>query len=158
MNQNPSAIILLFHRKEKNVIYCLWVEWQIFPFADGVNKLPEGKHGSVCVFRYPAMGRKYFEAKRMFIFPHGTWKDNIRSVIWDWRQRSAGRSSEGERSAVLSSEWRDSLVTQANLSAPPCVFSGYRTTSQKGSPPQKKDMCELSLTVFLLHTNVAVDE
>ena len=35
---------------------------------------------------------------------------------------------------------RDPLVTQADLS---CVFSARRTTSQKGSPPQKKDMCEL---------------
>ena len=40
----------------------------------------------------------------------------------------------------------------------PWVFSGYSTTSQKGSPPQMKDMCELSLTVSLLHTNVAVEE
>ena len=39
-----------------------------------------------------------------------------------------------------------------------CVFSGHCTISQKGSLPQKKDMCELSLTVFLLHTNVAVEE
>ena len=27
--------------KEKKVIYCLWIEWQIFPFADKINKLPE---------------------------------------------------------------------------------------------------------------------
>ena len=26
---------------KKYVIYCLWIEWQIFPFADKINKLPE---------------------------------------------------------------------------------------------------------------------
>ena len=79
----------------------------------------------------------------MFILPHGTWKDNVRSVILDWSQRFIGRPSEGEKSAGLSSEERDPLVTQADLSPPP---------SQKGSPPRKKDMCEISLTVFL-HTH-----
>ena len=29
-----------------NVIYSLWIEWQIFPFADKINKLPE-KNGSM---------------------------------------------------------------------------------------------------------------
>ena len=95
----------------------------------------------------------------MFILPHGTLKDNIRSVNLDWRRRSSGRSNEGERSAGhssegerstgFSSEGRDLRVTQANIS---CVFSGRRSNTHKGSPPQKKDMCELSLTVFLLHT------
>ena len=47
------------------------------------------------------------------------------------------------------------LVTPENLSP---VFSGRRTTSRKGSLPQKKNMCELSLAVFLLHINVAVEE
>ena len=27
----------------------------------------------------------------MFTLPHGTWKDNIRSVIWDWRQKSQAK-------------------------------------------------------------------
>ena len=60
----------------------------------------------------------------------------------DWRQRS-GCSSEGERSTRLSSEGRGPLVTLADLSASPSVFSGRRTTLQKGSPPQKKDICKL---------------
>ena len=56
-------------------------------------------------------------------------------------------------------DWgRDMLVTKENLSAPPSVFSGYRSNIHKGSPPQKKDIFELSLTVFLLQTNVAVEE
>ena len=71
----------------------------------------------------------------MFILPHGTWKDNIKSVILDWRQKSVGRSSEGDRSSSLSNKGRDVRVTQSNMS---CVFSGRRTTSQIGSPPQKK--------------------
>ena len=88
-------------------------------------------------------------------------KDNIRSVILDWRQRSAGCLSEwggslsSEWGGSLSSEGRDLRVIQANMS---CVFSGRLTTSQKGSPPQKNDMCKLSLTVFLPHTIVAVEE
>ena len=24
---------------DENIIYCLWIEWQIFPFADNINKL-----------------------------------------------------------------------------------------------------------------------
>ena len=78
------------------------------------------------------------QVKRMFILPHGTWKDTIRYINLDWRQRPIGHSS------------RPVSFT--------CVFSGCRTTSQKGSPPQKKDICELSLTVFLLYTIIAVEE
>ena len=25
----------------ENIIYCLWIEWQIFPFTDKITKLPE---------------------------------------------------------------------------------------------------------------------
>ena len=60
----------------------------------------------------------------MFILPHGTWKDNIRSVILDWKKRPGGHSSRSLRSS--------------------CVFSNSRTISQKDSLPQKKDMRELS--------------
>ena len=66
-------------------------------------------------------------------------RENIRSVILDWRQKSADLSSEG----------RDLLVPQANVS---CVFSGHRSKTHKGSSTQNKYMCELSLTVFLHHT------
>ena len=76
----------------------------------------------------------------------------------DWSQRSAGHSSKGERSAGGSSEGGGPLVIQADLSAPPCVSSGRRTTSQKGSPTKKKDTCELRVIVFLLHTNVTLEE
>ena len=37
-------------RMTKNIIYCLWIEWQIFPFADKINKLKE-KIPEVCKFR-----------------------------------------------------------------------------------------------------------
>ena len=77
-------------------------------------------------------------AKRIFIHLHGTWKDNIRSIILDWRKRPPGHSSE-----VVGP-----LVSQANLSASLCVFSCRRTPSQKGSQPQKKDMCKLYLLYF----------
>ena len=65
----------------------------------------------------------------MFILPHGTIKDNIRCVILDWRQRSSGRSSKGERficrsseegrSAGRLSEGRDPLIAQAEVRDPP---------------------------------------
>ena len=54
----------------------------------------------------------------MFILPHGTWKDNIRSVILNRRQGSTGHSSKGERSAGLSSERRGPLVSQAKGNSP----------------------------------------
>ena len=39
------------------IIYCLWNEWQIFPFADKINKLP-GKKTEVYKFRRPATNTK----------------------------------------------------------------------------------------------------
>ena len=82
-------------------------------------------------------------------------KNNIRSVILDWRKISAGHSSEGERSVGLSSKGRDPLVIHANLSAPPYVFSGRSAHTHKGSPPQKKDMCELSLWLYSYFTQTS---
>ena len=73
----------------------------------------------------------------MFILPHGTWKDNIRSVNFDWRKRSASRSSE----------WRDLQVTRANMS---CVFSSRFTISQKVSPGRK--ICANSLSLYSYYT------
>ena len=84
----------------------------------------------------------------MFILPHGTWKDNISSVILNWRQRSAGRSSEVERSAGLSSEGRDLWVTQANML---CVFSSHCTTSQKG-PCHRRKIYTNSLWLYFYYT------
>ena len=136
----------------------------MFLFADKIKKLPE-KNGNMWVPKTSQKTEKNTWAKRILIYPYGSWKDNIRSVIFDWRQRSAGcsnererssgRSNKGERSASLSNERRELRVNQANML---CVSSGRLTTSQNVSLPQKKDMCELSLTVFLLHTIVAVEE
>ena len=28
-------------QERENVIYCQWIEWQIFPFTDKINKLPK---------------------------------------------------------------------------------------------------------------------
>ena len=79
--------------------------------------------------------------KRIFIFPHGIWKDNIRSVILDWRQWSTGRSSEQDRHTSHSSRPASSL----------CVFSSRRTTSQKGSLSQKR-ICANSLWQYSYYT------
>ena len=70
----------------------------------------------------------------MFIFPHGDWKHSIRSVILDWRQRSAGRSSEGERSVGHSSR---------PVSFPVNVLQPTHNFTKR-----------VPATVFLLHTNI----
>ena len=61
-------------------------------------------------------------AKRMFILLHRTWKEKIRSIILDWRQRSAGHSSA--RGDLLVSqpkgETRSSLKQTFQL--PVCVL------------------------------------
>ena len=106
----------------------------------------------------------------MFILPHGTWKDNIRSVILDWRQRPAGHSSEGrvpvvtqmkarssghsnerERSAGLSSEGRDSLITQADLSTPH-VYSPAVALLHKKGPRYRRKICANSLWLYPYYT------
>ena len=140
----------------KNIIYCLCIEWQIFLFACKINKFPE-KNGSMLV-PITSHKQKNTSAKRIFINLHGTWNDNMRSVILDWRQRSSGHSSEGERSTGLSSKGgeRPGGHSSRHISSS-CVFC-RRTTSQKRSPPQNKDTWELSLTLFLLHTIVTVEE
>ena len=89
--------------------------------------------------------QKIHEAKRMFIFPHRTSKDNIRSVILDWSQRSAGLSSKGG----------DPLATQADLSAPPCVFSSCCTTLQK-SPCHRRKTCVNSLWLYSYFTQMSL--
>ena len=93
----------------------------------------------------------------MFIFPHGTWKDNIRSVIWDWRQRSADHTSEGERAARLSSEGRDLLVTQADLSAP-SVFSPAIAQLHKKGPRNRRKICANSLWLYFYSTQASLSK
>ena len=45
--QSQDNINKVGHKKEmikedaKNMIYCLWIEWQKFPFADNINILPK---------------------------------------------------------------------------------------------------------------------
>ena len=87
----------------------------------------------------------------MFILPHGTWKDNIRSVNFDWRQRSSGRSSKGERSAGLSNEGRDPLVTQADLSAPRVCFPAVAQLHKK-DPCHRRKICVNSLWLCSFYT------
>ena len=76
----------------------------------------------------------------MFLLPHGTWKDNIRSIIFDWRLRSAGCSREGGRSVGLLNERRDPLVTPADLSAQ-CVCSPAVTLHHKKGPRHRRKIC-----------------
>ena len=59
---------------------------------------------------------------------------------------------------VSQAKERDLLVTQEDLSAPRVCSPAVALLHKKCPPPQKKDKCELSLTVFLLHKIVAVEE
>ena len=126
----------------KNIVYCLWIEWEIFRYADKINKLSEKKRQYVSSDNQPIRA-----AKRMLILPHGTRKDNIRSVILDWRRRPSGHSSEWERSAGLSREGRDPLVTQADLSAPR-VYSPAAAQLHKNGPRQRRKICANSLWLY----------
>ena len=81
------------------------------------------------------------EAKRMFILPRGTWKDNIRSVILDWRQRSTGRSSKRQRSASLSSE---GSLKQTCRECSPAVALFH-----KRGPYHRRKICANSLSLSL---------
>ena len=83
----------------------------------------------------------------MFILLHRTWKDNIRSVIFDWRQRSSGRSNEGARLDGLSSKWIYPLVTQANLSAPHVCSPAVALLPPKG-PRHRRKTCTNSLWMY----------
>ena len=91
--------------------------------------------------------QKIREANRIFQLPHGTWKDNTRSVIFDRRQGSSGPSNEEERSAGLPSEERDPLVTQADLSAPRVCSLAVALLHKKGFHLRRK-ICANSLGVY----------
>ena len=65
----------------ENMIYCVWIVRQIFPFANKINILPE-KNGSMYVL-ITSHKQKIRKRRGGFIIPHGTWEDNIRSVILD---------------------------------------------------------------------------
>ena len=78
----------------------------------------------------------------------GTWNVNIRFVILDWRERSAGRSIKVERSASLSNEGRDLQVTQADMS---CLFFARHTISQK-SPRHWRKISANTLWLYSYYT------
>ena len=116
--QCSRKITKWFYIKEKNVIYCLWIEWHIFPYADMINKLQEKKIQSK--FRKPAINRKmrgwrgvFVGLERQYKFCNFWLKEESR---WSFKRREV------------------SLVTQANLTAPPYVFSGCRSISHKRVP------------------------
>ena len=64
-------------------------------------------------------------------------------VRWSLKRRG--------RSASFSSEGRDPLVTQADLSTPLCVFSSRCTTSQK-NPRHRRKICANSLWMYSYYT------
>ena len=89
----------------ESIIHCLWIEWQIFLFAHTINKITRKMNGSMWV---PITRHKEKNTwmKRICIYPHGTWRDNIRSVILDRRQRS-GWSLKRRGEIRLSFKWRE---------------------------------------------------
>ena len=98
------------------------------------------------------MNRKIHEAKRMFILMHGTWKENIRSEILNWRQISTGRSSEwGETPLVSQAKGRDPLVTQADLSVPRMCSPAVALLHNKG-PRHRRKRCANSFWLYYYYT------
>ena len=97
----------------------------------------------------------------MFILPHRTWKDKVRSVILDWKQKFTGPSSDGGRSSGLSNESKMSaglsneriepLVIQADLSAPR-VSSLAVTLLHKKGPHHRKKICANFLWLYSYYT------
>ena len=119
----------------ENIIYWLWIDWQIFPFADKINKLPKKR-------KYVSSDKeKNTWTKRIFIYPHGTWKDNIWSVILDWRQRSACHSSEGKRPVGHSS--RSVIPTPPSRVCPLAV-----ALLHKKGPRHRRKICANSLWLY----------
>ena len=84
---------------------------------------------------------KYVRKKGCSYFRIGTWKDNVSSVNLDWRRRSTGRLSKGDRPAGHSSR----PVSYS------CVFSGHRTTSQK-DPRHRRKKCAMSRLLYSYST------
>ena len=103
-------------------MYCLWIEWQIFPFADKINKLPE-KIGSMQVpitreMTEKTWGKEYIhistrDLKRQYnvcnfgLKAEISWLLKPRGEICKplkRRGRSDGLSSKGDRSAGHSSK------------------------------------------------------
>ena len=87
----------------------------------------------------------------MFILPHGTWKDNIRSVMLNWRQKSARRSSEVGDLLVSLAEGREPLITQADLSAPRECSPTVALLHKKG-PRYRRKICANSLRLYSNYT------
>ena len=67
------------------------------------------------------------------------------------KERSRGRSNEGERSTGLSSEGRDPLVTQADLSAPRVCSPAVAQLHNKVSRHRRK-ICANSLRLYNYYT------
>ena len=100
-----------------------------------------------------------YEASRMFILPHEPWKCNIRSVLLYWRQRSSSHSSEGEKS--LKRRERPTGHSSRPVSSSCVLPSPHYFTKRvpaTGKRYARTLSLSLALTVFLLHTNVAVEE
>ena len=123
----------------ENIIYCLWIEWQIFPFADKISKLPEKK-------------RKYVSSDNQ------PYEEDIHISAWDLKRQykvcNFGLKAEIRRSlkrmgrsAGLSSEGRDLLVTQADLSAPHVCFLAVAQLHKKG-PCHRRKICANSLRLY----------
>ena len=112
-----------------------------------VSKLPEKKRKNVSSDNQPWTKKNTWGEEDVHIF---AWdlRDNIRSVMWDWRWRSSGRSNDGERSAGLSSEGREPLVTQADLSAPRVCSPAVALFDNKG-PCHRRKICANSLSLWL---------
>ena len=136
MHSQHNINKVVSQEKEKYNL-CLWIEWQIFPFADNINKLPK-KTKDAYSDNQPQRENAWGEG-------------DVHISAWDLKRQYKVCNF------VLNAEirLRDPLVTRANISAPLCVFSGRCSNPHKGSLPQKKDICELSLWLYSYFTQTS---
>ena len=84
----------------------------------------------------------------MFIFLHGTWKDNIRSVILDWRLVGQAKGRDLLVSQVKG-ETRWSLKQTCQL---PCVCSPAIALLHKKGPCHRRKICANSFWLYSYFT------
>ena len=114
------------------MIFCLWLEWQIFQLADKINKLPE-KIGSMQV---PITNHKQ----------KNTWsKEDVHTSAWDLKRQYNVCNFVLKAQTLWSLEWRERPAGLSSRSV--CssyVFSGRRPTS----PRHRRKICANSLWMY----------
>ena len=126
---------------EKNIIYCLWIEWQIFPFADKINKL---------------LGKKI---KRKYASPisshkqKNTWsEEDVHTSAWDLKRQYKCCNFGLKAEIQWSLKWREETCGSLKQTCHVCSL-----IHTKG-PRHRRKICLNSLWLYSYFTHVAVEE